>query len=105
MWPLRYIWVKTSLFVLVLLVVTIAASYLIIAHMMRERILNEVVKRGESLSRSIAASAAYSFINQDILGSYNAVGANGPPHLCRCENHAGAQKLHRSGKNLLFSPE
>ena len=73
MWPLRYIRVKTSLFVLVLLIVTIAASYFIIAHMMRERILNEVVKRGESLSRSIATSAAYSFINQDILGLDNLV--------------------------------
>lgn len=73
MWPLHYIRVKTSLFVLVLLVFTIAASYFIIAHMMRERILNEVVKRGESLSRSIATSAAYSFINQDILGLDNLV--------------------------------
>lgn len=41
---------------------------MIIAKMMHERILNEVVKRGESVCRSIASTAGYSFINQDILG-------------------------------------
>ncbi|MFO7980692.1 MAG: HD domain-containing protein [Candidatus Aminicenantes bacterium] len=66
--PSRNIRVKTSLFVLFLLMLAIGSSYFIIVHMMRERILNEVIKRGEALSRSIASSAGYSFINQDILG-------------------------------------
>lgn len=66
--PSRNIRAKTSLFVLFLLILAIGASYFLIVHMMRERILDEVVKRGESLSRSIASSAGYSFINQDILG-------------------------------------
>lgn len=66
--PSRNIRAKTSLFVLFLLILTVGASYLTIVRMMHERILNEVVKRGESLCRSIASTAGYSFINQDILG-------------------------------------
>jgi len=66
--PSRNIRAKTSLFVLFLLIVTIGSSYLITVQILRERILNEVVKRGESLCRSIASTAGYSFINQDILG-------------------------------------
>jgi len=66
--PSRNIRAKTSLFVLFLLILSIGASYFIIVHMMRDKILDEVVKRGESLSKSIASSAGYSFINQDILG-------------------------------------
>jgi putative nucleotidyltransferase with HDIG domain len=67
-WPSRNIRAKTSLFVFFLMIITVGASYLIIVQMMGERVLNEVVKRGESLCRSIASTAGYSFINQDILG-------------------------------------
>lgn len=64
-WSIR---AKTSFFVLFLLALTITASYLVMVRMMQERILNEVMKRGESLCRSIASAASYNFINQDILG-------------------------------------
>ena len=66
--PSRNIRSKTSFFVLFLLILSLGAFYYIIVHMMRDRILDEVLKRGGSLSRSIASSAGYSFINQDILG-------------------------------------
>ncbi|MDH4217327.1 MAG: HD domain-containing protein [Candidatus Aminicenantes bacterium] len=66
--PFRNIRIKTSLFVLILLIITIGLSYAITVRMMRDRILSEVVKRAESLCRSIASSAGYSSISQDILG-------------------------------------
>jgi len=66
--PFRNIRVKTSLLVLLLLIATTLVSYTVTVQIMHDRILNEVVKRAESLSRSIAATAGYSSILQDILG-------------------------------------
>jgi len=66
--PFRNIRIKTSLFVLLMLIITIGVSYIITVRMMRDRILSEVVKRAESLCRSLASAAGYSSISQDILG-------------------------------------
>jgi putative nucleotidyltransferase with HDIG domain len=66
--PFRNIRIKTSLFVLLMLIITIGVSYIITVRMMSDRILSEVVKRAESLCRSIASAAGYSSISQDILG-------------------------------------
>jgi len=65
--------VKLSLFVLLLLISTTFIFYLVTARIMKLHIMNEVIKRAESLSRSIAATAGYSFLSQDILGLDNTV--------------------------------
>lgn len=64
---------KLSLFVLLLLISTTFIFYLVTARIMKLHIMNEVIKRAESLSRSIAATAGYSFLSQDILGLDNTV--------------------------------
>jgi HD-GYP domain-containing protein (c-di-GMP phosphodiesterase class II) len=66
--PFRNIRVKASLFVLLLLIITIGASYVVTVRMMRDRILNEVIKRAESLCRSISSAAGYSSLSEDLLG-------------------------------------
>lgn len=66
--PFRNIRVKASLFVLLLLVITIGVSYVVTVRMMRDRILSEVIKRAESLCRSIASAAGYSSLSEDLLG-------------------------------------
>ncbi|MEN8262959.1 MAG: HD domain-containing phosphohydrolase, partial [Nitrospirota bacterium] len=40
---------------------------------MNKNIINEILKRGEELSRSIAASAGYNFLSKDLLGLDNIV--------------------------------
>ncbi len=64
---------KVSLFVLVLIAATTVAFYIITVQMMNRHILSEVIKRAESLSRNIAATAGYSFLSSDLLGLDNLV--------------------------------
>ncbi len=64
----RNIRTKASLFVLLLLVVTTGISYAVTVRLMRDRIYNEVIRRAESLCRSISSAAGYSSISEDILG-------------------------------------
>jgi len=60
--------VKASLFVLLLLVATTLTFYFVTIRIMNQRILSEVLKRAESLGRSIAAATGFSSLSQDILG-------------------------------------
>jgi putative nucleotidyltransferase with HDIG domain len=71
--PFRRIRVKAALFVLLLLVSVTAGLYLITQQIMNRHILDEVVKRAESLGRSIASTAGYSIASQDLLGLDNLV--------------------------------
>lgn len=64
---------KVTLFVLLLLTAITVSAYFIMDHIMRDRVMDEVVKNGESLSRSIASIAGYNFISQDLLGLDNLV--------------------------------
>jgi len=64
---------KLSLFILVLLVVTTFVFYIVTVRMMDQYIMNELIKRAESLSRSTAASAAHSMLLGDFLGIDNIV--------------------------------
>jgi putative nucleotidyltransferase with HDIG domain len=66
--PSQRIRVKVSLFVLLLLVSTTLVFYVITARIMSQHILSEMIKRAEALSRSMASSAGYSLLSQDLLG-------------------------------------
>ncbi len=59
---------KASLSVLLLLSATTLAFYLITSRIMNQTIRNEIIKRAEALSQSIASAAGYSFLSQDKLG-------------------------------------
>jgi putative nucleotidyltransferase with HDIG domain len=65
--------VKASLYVLVLLISTTLAFSFISLRIMNQNILNEVVKRVETLTRGTASVAGYSLISQDLLGLDNIV--------------------------------
>jgi putative nucleotidyltransferase with HDIG domain len=71
--PFKKIRVKASLFVLLLLVSTTLAFYVITVRIMNQYILSEVIKRAEVLSRSMASTAGYSLLSQDLLGLDNIV--------------------------------
>lgn len=71
--PFKKIRVKASLFVLLLLVSTTLAFYAITVRIINQRILNEVLKRAESLSRAVTIPAGYSLFSQDLLGLDNLV--------------------------------
>lgn len=60
--------VKASLFVLLLLFSTSLIFYLIASQIMGSRIMNEIITRVEGLSRSIASTAGYSLLSEDLLG-------------------------------------
>jgi putative nucleotidyltransferase with HDIG domain len=64
---------KATLYVLFLLAATVAAAYVITIRIMDGHIREEIVKRAESLSRSIASSAGYSLILKDLLALDNMV--------------------------------
>lgn len=64
---------KVTLFILLLLAAVTISAYIIIDHIMRDRVQDEVIKRAESLSRSIASVAGYNLISQDLLGLDNLV--------------------------------
>ena len=59
---------KASLSVLLLLSATTLALYLITSRIMNQTVQNEIIKRAEALSRSIASAAGYSLLSQDKLG-------------------------------------
>ncbi len=65
--------VKASLFVLLLLVSTTLIFYLITVRIVNSRVLDELIKRAEALSRSIASTAGYSLLSQDLLSLDNIV--------------------------------
>jgi putative nucleotidyltransferase with HDIG domain len=60
--------VKVTLYVLLLLLLTIVTSYVITSRVMDDSITGEVIKRAGSISRAIAASAGYSLMSQDLAG-------------------------------------
>jgi len=64
----RTIRFKLSLFVFILLIFTTIVFFLATVKILDRVILNEIIKRAESLSRSSAASAAYNLISGDVLG-------------------------------------
>lgn len=59
---------KASIAVLLLLSATTLAFYLITSRIMNQTVRNEIIKRAEALSRSIASAAGYSLLSQDKLG-------------------------------------
>lgn len=69
----RTIRFKLSIFVFLLLIFTTVVSFLATAKILDRVILNEIIKRAESLSKSSAAVAAYSLISGDALGMDNLV--------------------------------
>ncbi len=64
----RTIRFKLIVFVFLLLVFTTFVSFLATVKILNRVVLNEIVKRAESLSKSSAAVAAYSLISGDALG-------------------------------------
>ncbi len=64
---------KIAGMVLLLLIASALAFYTITLTIMNHHLLNEVLKRSEALSKSIAASAGYSLLSKDLLGLDNMV--------------------------------
>jgi len=64
---------KIALFVVVLLLITATLFSLLTIQSMNRHILEEVIKRAESLCKSTAALAPYSMLSGDILGIDNIV--------------------------------
>ncbi len=64
---------KTTLFVLLLLSSTVIVSYVITIQILNDHIKGEIVRRAESLSRSIASSAGYNLVPRDLLALDNMV--------------------------------
>ncbi len=59
---------KITAMVLLLLIISALAFYLITLTIMNRHLLQEVLKRAEALSKSTAASAGYSLLSKDMLG-------------------------------------
>ena len=64
---------KIALFVVLLLTVTSSIFCVITIHIMDNYLMNEIIKRGESLAKGIALSAGYSRSSSDLLGLDNLV--------------------------------
>jgi putative nucleotidyltransferase with HDIG domain len=64
---------KITFFTVVLLTTTSFVLFVVTVRITNEYILNEVLKRGESVAKSIAAAAGYSLLSRDILGLDNLV--------------------------------
>jgi putative nucleotidyltransferase with HDIG domain len=64
---------KIAFFVVILLTSTSFVLCIITVQIMNNYILNEVIKRGESVGKSIAASAGYNLLPKDLLGLDNLV--------------------------------
>ena len=64
---------KIAFFVVILLTSTSFVLCIITVQIMNNYILNEVIKRGESVGKSIAASAGYNLLPEDPLGLANLV--------------------------------
>ncbi len=62
---------KISFFIIILLLVTTFLFTLITVPSMNRYVLNEIIKRTESLSKSVAAIAPYSILSGDLLGTDN----------------------------------
>ena len=69
----KYIQLKVSFFALILIATITLVSYVIAVQLINQYVMSEVIKRAEALSRSIAASAGYSFLSKDVLGLDNMV--------------------------------
>ncbi len=59
---------KIAFFTIILLTGTSLILCLMTIQIMNNYILNEIIKRGESVGKSIAASAGYSLLSRDLLG-------------------------------------
>jgi HD-GYP domain-containing protein (c-di-GMP phosphodiesterase class II) len=64
---------KIAFFTVVLLTCTSLVLFVITLQITNDYILNEIIKRGESVGKSIAASAGYSMLSNDLLGLDNLV--------------------------------
>lgn len=64
---------KIALFIIVLLLITASLFSILTVQTMNRHILDEVIKRVESLARSTAAMAPYSILAGDLLGTDNIV--------------------------------
>ena len=64
---------KIALFIVILLLITASLFSLITIETMNRHILDEVIKRAESLCKSTAALAPYSILSKDLLGIDNIV--------------------------------
>jgi putative nucleotidyltransferase with HDIG domain len=64
---------KIALFIVILLLITASLFSLITAQTMNRHIMDEVIKRAESLCKSTAALAPYSILSSDLLGIDNIV--------------------------------
>jgi HD-GYP domain-containing protein (c-di-GMP phosphodiesterase class II) len=64
---------KIAFFVVILLTSTSFILCIITVQIMNNYILNEIIKRGESVGKSIAAAAGYSLLSKDLLGIDNLV--------------------------------
>lgn len=59
---------KITFFTIILLTGTSLVLCIMTIQIMNNYILNEIIKRGESVGKSIAASAGYSLLSRDLLG-------------------------------------
>jgi HD-GYP domain-containing protein (c-di-GMP phosphodiesterase class II) len=59
---------KIAFFTVILLTCTSFVLCIMTIQIMNNYILNEIIKRGESVGKSIAASAGYSLLSKDLLG-------------------------------------
>lgn len=64
---------KIAFFVVILLTSTSLMLSVITVQIMNNYMLNEILKRGESVGKSIAAAAGYSLLSKDLLGLDNLV--------------------------------
>jgi putative nucleotidyltransferase with HDIG domain len=64
---------KIALFIIILLLITASLFSLLTVQTMNRHIVDEVIKRAESLGRSTAALAPYSILSEDLLGTDNIV--------------------------------
>ena len=64
---------KIAFFVVVLMTCTFFGLYIITVQIMNSYLQNEIIKRGESVGKSIAASAGYSLLSKDLLSLDNLV--------------------------------
>ena len=64
---------KIAFFVVILLTSTSFVLSMVTVHIMNNYILNEIIKRGASVGKSIAASAGYNLLAHDLLGLDNLV--------------------------------
>lgn len=71
--PFKSLRGKATLYVLLLLAGTVVAAYAITLRTMNGHVRGEIVKRAESLSRSIASAAGFNLILDDVLALDNMV--------------------------------